>query len=443
MSDGLKVTLPLAFKFLFPPARYKVGYGGRGAAKSWNFGRGLLIKGTEKPLRILCTREVQTSIKDSVHRLLQDQIAAMGLSDFYTVSQVNISGKNGTEFIFSGLSTQTAESIKSFEGIDIVWVEEANAVSEFSWRILIPTIRKEGSEIWVSFNPDLELDPAYQRFVIKPPPDAVVRYLTYRDNPYFTSVMRKEMEHLKATDYAEYEHVWEGKLKTIADSAVYGPQLLEVRKGGRICKLPIDPSALVHTFWDLGRNDHTAIWFMQEIGPHYRFIDYYENRLQGLDHYLRALAGRLTDDEVREAGITPADNLRRQSYLYGTDFLPHDVDAKILGMDKTRREQLEDAGRKIEVVPRVQELNEGIEAVRRKLPSCWFHEDFCKGGINALSNYIWSFDPDTQTHKRVPVHNWASNGADGFRQFAQGYKTPGPKWVPKPKPVKLKRSPYA
>src|SRR5690606_19695553 len=161
---------PSKLKPLFQPYRYKVAYGGRGATKSWGFARALLIQGAQRKLRILCTREVQKSIKDSVHSLLSDQIQAMGLGHIYQVLQTEIRGVNGTEFLFAGLSTQTVESIKSYEGVDICWVEEARAVSKRSWSILIPTIRKEGSEIWVSFNPELDTDETYVRFVVNPPP---------------------------------------------------------------------------------------------------------------------------------------------------------------------------------------------------------------------------------------------------------------------------------
>lgn len=158
-----KVQFPAKLEFLFKPARYKVAHGGRGSAKSWGFARALLILAAQKPLRILCTREVQKSIKDSVHRLLSDQIQAMGLGHLYQVLETEIRGANGSLFVFAGLAQHTVESIKSFEGVDIVWVEEAQAVSKRSWDVLIPTIRKPGSEIWISFNPLLETDETYQR----------------------------------------------------------------------------------------------------------------------------------------------------------------------------------------------------------------------------------------------------------------------------------------
>jgi len=398
----MEVQIPKAFRPLFQKARYKVFYGGRGGAKSWNFARALLLQGAQQPLRILCAREVQKSIKDSVHKLLSDQVRMLGLESFYEVLQTEIRGRNGTEFIFSGLSTQTTESIKSFEGIDICWVEEAHAVSDKSWSILIPTIRKSGSEIWVSFNPDLKYDATYQRFVVNKPDGAIVVKVSWRDNPWVTQELLDEMEHLKATDYESYLHVWEGEFKSIAEAAIYGKQILKAREDKRVCVVPVESSVLVDTFWDLGRNDHTAIWFMQSVGPQYRFVDYYENRLQDLEHYARVL--------------------KQKDYLYGRHFLPHDVEARILGMNRSRKEQLEDMGiRPIEVVPRIESINEGIEMTRKMFGNCWFDEGRCERGLDALANYVWKFDADRDTHMKTPVHNWASNGADAFRQFAQGY----------------------
>ena len=152
-----KAEFPVKLQGLFKKARYKVCLGGRGGAKSWGIARALLILGAKSPIRILCAREFQASIKDSVHKLLCDQIDALGLLPFYEITQTSIRGFNGTEFAFVGLKNNPT-NIKSFEGVDICWVEEAQTVSRLSWNVLIPTIRKQGSEIWISFNPDLETD---------------------------------------------------------------------------------------------------------------------------------------------------------------------------------------------------------------------------------------------------------------------------------------------
>lgn len=219
----LNVPTPRAFGYLYDPAlgglRYRVAYGGRGSAKSWQFARALLVHGLSQPLRILCAREYQASIRDSVHRVLADQVALLGLSDFYAVQESAILGANGTEFLFKGLRRDIAQ-IKSTEGIDVCWVEEAEAVSDSSWRTLIPTVRKPGSEIWVSFNPALADDPTYVRFVAQPPERSVVRKVSYTDNPWFPDVLREEADALRRNDPEAYAHVWGGEPWARTDAQV-------------------------------------------------------------------------------------------------------------------------------------------------------------------------------------------------------------------------------
>jgi phage terminase large subunit len=217
MTAPLEVTVdtPAVFDFLYDPPlgqlRYRGSYGGRGSAKSWQFARALLIHGAQRPLRILCVREFQSSIRDSVHRLLADQVDAVGLAGFYTIGVASILGANGTEFLFKGLRRDVAE-IKSTEGIDICWVEEAQAVSDTSWQVLIPTVRKEGSEIWVTWNPMLETDPTQQRFAVNPPPRSIIRKVSFRDNPFLTSVLAEEEAQLFKVDPEAHANVWEGEV---------------------------------------------------------------------------------------------------------------------------------------------------------------------------------------------------------------------------------------
>ena len=185
------VEVPAAFKPLYRPARYKVYWGGRGAAKSWAFADAFITLGVGGRYRFLCARELQVSIADSVHKLLADRIAARGLDEFFRVTDTAIVSATGSEYIFRGLRNNVAE-IKSLEGVDYVWVEEAQKVRRQSWELLIPTIRKEGSEIWLSMNPDLETDDTYQRFIAAPPDNAVVVKVTYRDNPWFSATLEAE-----------------------------------------------------------------------------------------------------------------------------------------------------------------------------------------------------------------------------------------------------------
>lgn len=397
----VRIRTPEAFKELYSPHRYKVFYGGRGGAKSWAFADALLLLGVQRPIRILCAREIQKSIKDSVHALLSIRIRDNQLP--YQVFNDEIRGQNGTVFLFAGL-WHNIENIKSKESIDICWVEEANRVSDDSWGKLIPTIRKSGSEIWVSFNPGLPTDAVWQRFIEHTPPDAYVKKVSWRDNEWFTDEMRADMEHLKSTDYDEYLHVWEGEFKNYADGAVYGKQIKQAYEDGRIAGVPLQGGCEVNTFWDLGKSDATAIWFHQRVGAENRFIDYYEDRFLEIDDYAKV---------IKEKG-----------YNYGHHYMPHDVEHQLLGFgNRTRKQMFEGAGVKpIIVVPRINSIHEGLEMVRSNFHTCWFDEKKCEKGLVALRNYKYRFDDNAKDYKPEPAHDWASHGADAFRQFAQGYR---------------------
>lgn len=394
------LEFPQALECLFQPSRYKTLYGGRGGAKSWGIARALLLQGTTKPLRVLCAREMQTSMAQSVHKLLKDQVAAMGLDGFYEVQQYIIKGINGTEFTFHGLKHNVA-NIKSIEGVDICWVEEAQTVSKSSWDTLIPTIRKDGSEIWISFNPSLEADETYQRFVVKPPTGSVVQKINWSDNPWFPDVLRQEMMDLKARDHDAYLNVWEGHCKQTLDGAIYAEEVRVATLENRFTKVPYDPSKPVHTYWDLGRADKTAIWFVQMVGFEFRVIDYYENQGKALGHYLKELQGR--------------------PYVYGDHWLPHDADNELLASEQTIAQQCRAFGFKVKITPKTSVVN-GINAARTIFATCWFDAEKCADGLQALRNYRYEVDPDTQQYSTNPLHDWASHGADAFRYFAVSLK---------------------
>jgi len=254
MSE-IQLEIPAAFSFLLEAHRYKGAYGGRGRGASWSFARVLATLASFKKLRILCTREYQNSIKDSVYKILTDQIEALHLTPYYNILKTEITSKVGSEFIFKGL--QHPLEIKSIEGIDIVWLEEAQNVSEESWQFLIPTIRKEGSEIWMSLNTGSRDDPTYKRFVANPPEDCVMKLLTFRDNPYFPDTLRKEMEYCKRVDMDAYNHIWEGQVKTVSDALVFknkfvveefeAPEKVKFRYGAD-WGFSNDPTTLVRNF---------------------------------------------------------------------------------------------------------------------------------------------------------------------------------------------------
>lgn len=255
------LEIPRAFRPLFQPARYKVFYGGRGGAKSWAFARALLILSLQKKIRVLCAREYQISIADSVHKLLKDQIEKMNLLNFFDVTKNSILSRTGSEFLFKGLRLNAPE-IKSLEGVDVCWVEEAESVSRESWELLIPTIRKEQSEIWISFNPRRAEDETYKRFVLDPPAGAVVRKVGWEDNPFFPETLRIEKDNMKERDPELYAHIWGGEPRAIGAAQVfkdkYKIEVFETPKDARFFHgadwgFAQDPTALVRAFIKDGR----------------------------------------------------------------------------------------------------------------------------------------------------------------------------------------------
>lgn len=217
LSPIVPVQIPVKLLPVLKPKRFKVLHGGRGGAKSHTVAQILLMVSMQRRLRILCTREVQKSLKQSSMQVLVDYITRLGLVPYFDVLKSEIRCRTtGSTFEFSGLRQHTVDSIKSFEGADIVWVEEAHSVSAHSWNVLIPTIRKSGSEIWVTFNPDQETDYVYDRFVKNTDPDALVIEINYADNPWFGPELETERRKLKAINDDLYEHVWEGKCRSLA-----------------------------------------------------------------------------------------------------------------------------------------------------------------------------------------------------------------------------------
>lgn len=392
----IDAQFPDKLAFLFEPARYKVAHGGRGSAKSWGFARALLIQAAQKPLRVLCTREVQRSIKDSVHKLLSDQIEGLGLGKLYDILATEIRCKNGSEFIFAGLSTQTVESIKSFEGIDIVWIEEAQAVSKRSWDVLTPTIRKPGSEIWVSFNPELETDETYRRFVLTPPAGSVVEQLNWRDNPWFPPELEAERQDTLKRDPDSYENIWEGVPRRSVSGAIYAKEIDRAYLDGRVRPVPYDPKLKVHTVWDLGWNDSMSILLVQKSTSEIRVIDFIEDSHRTLDEYAAMIKQRLMN--------------------FGTHYLPHDGDAKDFKTGKTAREILSTQLGSVQIVPNIG-VEQGIKAARMLFGQVYFDETKTQALLEHLKRYRRNI-PVTTNEPTAPVHDEHSHSADAFRYLA-------------------------
>lgn len=395
----MAAEFPEKLKFLFRPARYKVAYGGRGSGKSWGFADALLIQGATKSLRVLCAREVQNSIKDSVHRLLKDQIERLGLNEYYTVLDTEIRGRQtDTLFLFSGLSNQTAESLKSIEGVDICWVEEAKNVTKKSWDILTPTIRKPGSEIWVTFNPDLETDETYKRFVADPPADCVSVEINWRDNPWFDAVLEQERQDTLRRDPDSYPNIWDGKPKRVVDGAVYKDEIAKLYDEQRARNVPADPILKVHTVWDLGWNDAMTIGFWQRSGSEVRCIDYIEESHQTLDWY--------------------AAQIDKRPYRYGKHFIPHDGAAKNFQTGKSTEEILKKLlGQNKIVVGKALDIEEGIRAARMMFPRLYIDASKCERLLECLKRYRRHISKTTD-EPTGPLHDQYSHGADMFRYAA-------------------------
>lgn len=393
-NNVANAEFPHKLQILFQKSRYKVLYGGRGGAKSWGIARALLILAAKSPLRVLCAREYQTSIKDSVHKLLCDQIAALGLDSFYEITQAQIRGKNGSEFNFVGLKNNVA-NVKSYEGVDICWVEEAQTVSRHSWNVLIPTIRKENSEIWISFNPELETDETYQRFVANPPEDCLIAKVNWSDNPWFPETLRHEKDALKARDPAAYATVWEGVCRRTVDGAIFAKEMEMAELEDRITRVPYDPIKPVHAVFDLGWADNTAIWFVQFIGMEIRVIRYIENNQQTISWYLA---------EMQKFG-----------YMYDTLWLPHDAQNKTLAANgRSIEEIVRAAGYKVQIIEKVPVLD-SINAARTIFPKCWFDRTNTDAGLQCLRHYRYDVDPETGQFSKNPLHDIYSHGADAFR----------------------------
>jgi phage terminase large subunit len=214
-----EALVPPAYQFLWEIMRFIVLYGGRSAAKSWSIARVLLVLAHEQSLRVLCCREIQGSIRESAYRLLADQISILQLDDFFEIQSDCIIGRNGSRFFFEGLR-YNSNKIRSYEGVEIVWTEESQSISELSWEVLLPTIRKPGSRFFISFNPLTREDPVARRFVDNPPPRTIARRVSYRDNPYLSPEAEAERAWLERTDPDAYRHVWEGEPRTVSDALI-------------------------------------------------------------------------------------------------------------------------------------------------------------------------------------------------------------------------------
>ena len=457
---------PEKLKFLFQPAPYKIAYGGRNGLKSWGFVRALILQGISRPLRILCAREYQKSIEASVHQLLKDQIHRMGVGAKYEVLEQHIYGltkgkRNGTEFLFTGLSVHTVETIKSYEGIDICFVEEGQTITERSWTILIPTIRKEtfreelyeayrkravddpeglfpevkqmfsgmaqtilrdlvegnltpqveslastSPELWIAFNPYLETDPTYDRFVTNPPPGAIVVKMSWRDSPWHNKTMEAKRLHDKKTNPKEYANIWEGECLAAVPGAIFFDELQTMRREKRIRNVPYDPMLLVHVVLDLGWGDAMTVSLVQKMTSEIRAIWYKE--------FINVKLSTISAD------------LKAFGYNWGKVWLPYaDGFSKSARGQDSAEEIMQKLGWVVASKGSVNYPGEvsslgveaGIKVARERFPRMYWDETNCKRLVECVARYARHINQATMT-AGAPLHDEWCHGGDNIRYIA-------------------------
>lgn len=390
------MKIPPIFRALDDPYDYYVIKGGRGSAKSESIGRKLLLKGIESKRKIVCGREFQSSIKESVYDMLADFISTYKLDRFYNVLKTEIIGKNGTSFSFTGLR-HSINSIKSMYDVDDFWGEEAQTFSANTFKILLPTIRKPGSRLYFTMNPDLEEDPAYQTLVINPPPNTLILDVNYDKNPYFPERLRHLMEKDREENYEKYLNVWMGQCRQTIEGAIFARQIEKATAEGRINdEVEYNNSVPVHTYWDLGKANKTAIWFAQYVGMEWRILKCIVGFGKDLEDYI--------------------EEIQSQPYGYGTHYLPHDARQNRLGMQRSVEDQVRNALGNVEIVERVSHKINAIEAAKEIMQICHFHKTECADGLYNMRRYAYKVREDG-TVSQEPDHQY-SDAPDAFMTFA-------------------------
>lgn len=404
-----RIELPPKLVDLFDgKARYRVAYGGRGSGKTRSFALMSAVYGYKWGMsgnqgQILCAREHLNSLDESSLEEVKSAIRSVEwLNAYYEIGEKYIRSKDGRiNYVFAGLR-RNLDSIKSKARVILAWIDEAENVSEGAWQKLIPTIREEESEIWVTYNPESKHSAVHQRFRKAPSSDVKVCEINWRDNPWFPDVLNQERLNDKELRPDVYGHIWEGEFLIHVEGAYYTVEMREANAEGRIGRVPYDPATGVVTAWDLGVGDSTAIWFAQMVGPEVRLIDFYESSGVGLDHYVSVLNSR--------------------GYNYTDHILPHDVRVRELGTGKSRLETLDALGvRPITIAPQLM-VDDGIQAVRSMLNRAWFDAEKCERGIDCLRQYRRDYDENNKSFKARPLHDWSSHGADAMRYLAVGFR---------------------
>ena len=410
MSE-LELPTAAVFEPLLHPTRYKGAWGGRGSGKS-HFFADLMVEAalTQPGFRGVCIREVQKDLNQSAKRLIEDKIAAHGVGSVFDCQKAVTVTPGGGIIVYQGMQDHTADSVKSLEGFDVAWVEEAQTLSARSLTLLRPTIRKPGSELWFSWNSRRKSDPVDKMLRgDDTPTGAVVVRANWSDNPWFPAELEQERLDDLRMKPDQYEHIWEGGYEAITEGAYYAAHLTAAKAQGRIGEISADPLMAYRAFWDIGgtgaKADATTIWVCQFIGEKIKVLAYYEAQGQDL--------------------ATHINWLRASGYGKAECFLPHDGAAHDKVFDASYEGALRAAGFSVTVVPNQGRgaASQRIEAARRWFPRIWFNQATCQPGIDALGAYHEKKD-DARGIGLGPNHDWSSHGADSFGLMASTYEEP-------------------
>lgn len=422
----LAIEAPAKFAPLLKPSRYKGAHGGRGSGKSHFFAEQVALRAFSEPSKIVCIREVQESIKDSVKALIEAKIQKLGLGGFFNVLETEIRGRNGSLIIFRGMQSYNAENIKSLEGFDVAWVEEAQTLSDISLRMLRPTLRKEGSELWFSWNPRHDTDAV--DLLLRGsgrPKDSTVIEVNWYDNPWFPSVLRDEKDADYSNDAEMADHVWGGGYLIISEGAYYAKNIAQAEREGRIGCFPYKPGQKVKTSWDLGMDDYTAIWFWVDDGFKATVVDYYETNGDGFDDIIAYAFPEvfIPPEDEKFIGWSAQRQLeelgREVPFQYAEHFLPHDVKVRELSAaGRHRYEVLGSLGLKNIKKGVAMAPEERISASRKLFPAIRFHKNArTEVGLKRLRRYTRKFNDIMGTYT-TPLKDGNDHGADAFGEYA-------------------------
>lgn len=398
------------------PAMYRGAWGGRGSAKTRSFAKMAAVQGirfaqANLPGVIVCGREFMNSLDESSLAEVKAAIESEPwLAERYDVGDRFVRTKDRRiEFAFIGLRHNLA-SVKSKSRIRLLWVDEAEPVSETAWHTADNTVREEGSETWATWNPERKNSATHKRFRADPPKESKFVELNWRDNPWFPETLNKKRLADKEKRSDQYAHIWEGDFVTVVEGAYFAACLNEAKAKGRIGNVSADPLMTYRAFFDIGgtgaRADACTIWIAQFIGREIRVLDYYEAVGQPLAAHVNWL--------------------REKGYGKANIWLPHDGATHDRVHDVSYESALREAGFPVEVVP-----NQGrgaakmrIEAARRLFSSIWFNAGTTENGRDALGWYHEKRSDDDRNVGLGPEHDWSSHGADAFGLMCVAYEAP-------------------